>query len=299
MPAALSKYTMERKRRSIKLGLSDNRIFVSAPNQVIVVISEPESDLARYSCIDTTSLTSASRTSPNNVELRSTLTRQLPPLMMAGKKIGKNYERTLQHGDIKTLIERDCMEYSDYFKRAYPLPQNFKADEQIGGASSTEGDDPWMRKLFTACFDHHVRNGEQRIISELEIDTGDSQRRFKVDHLTPYFLRKIYGPSLVGNSFATEHQSDDAQSNGHGSAAKNETQILKHETNECIDFDEFFHDITDSADREIVKLEGRGTNRFSYIIGEIGQGKSLLRTYIADLIRVRSYSDPRISDRFS
>ena len=154
--------------------------------------------------------------------------------------------------------------FKDLFSRPVSiLHPNDKAEykEEINSMGSTK-DVREFQYLFSDCFNHHAEMHSSANDSSLEVIKGDPHRVISSDNLTSYFLENLYVIPKV-------HMTD-----SHDETEKNNNEVS---------FDDFVEMVTanpiTTSDKATHDL---GKNRRSYLIGNIGEGKT---TLIAKLLK--------------
>lgn len=108
-------------------------------------------------------------------------------------------------------------------------------------------------QLYADCFDHHIRPGMDLKDVPLTAINDDARRVITKDSLTARFINHHYTPPTISET---------------SNAAPEDIGANQ------ITFTQFVTLITNTAQSE--RRSGKGSNRFSYLVGAIGIGKSLL-----------------------
>lgn len=160
-------------------------------------------------------------------------------------------------------------QYSDFFIRPISTLCEESKGEYIEEIKSLnfEKDDVQLQYLFSDSFTHHTKlNCLGKEIISLELLKNDPKRIISEDDLTKYFIRKIYNhPSIYNTDSYNEYEKKQSK----------------------IDLSAFIslvsaNPITDYSNNNT----DLGTNRFSYLIGNVGDGKTTLIMKAIDEIHI-------------
>lgn len=126
-----------------------------------------------------------------------------------------------------------------------------------------------FQNLFADCFGHHVAQNLEAP-PHLTVQSNDSKRFVTADSITSYFIENLY---KVPGIYATANVK------------------INEETN--IDYDAFLARICDSpVTTQLNSADSMGSNRISFLVGDIGSGKSLLLSKVTrDILRMRKKLD--------
>ena len=146
------------------------------------------------------------------------------------------------------------MFYDEYFTRIEET-SNFNKNlynKKIEGYGKNEKD----KNLFEDCFSNHV-DFDNPLVDKLILNNSDNTRYIERDMLSSYFINKIYKVP----------------------------KILKYETNQEVDYENFAKNISESSYSKIYSNDfSLGSNRLRFIVGEVGEGKSALTKKVLSTI---------------
>jgi hypothetical protein len=158
--------------------------------------------------------------------------------------------------------------FFDFFSRPEQVRLELYQD-QLGAHVSNSPDAKKYQNLFCDVFGHHVLTYLDTP-SEIQIQLNDQRRFVSSDSLTSYFLDHLYKRPLIYENPNSDFADFDP-----------------------IPYDDFFRSVTDTP----ITGDGRasralGSNRLSYVVGEIGTGKSLFLTkLIRDVLIQQKHLD--------
>ncbi len=143
--------------------------------------------------------------------------------------------------------------YFDYFIRADHSISSY--EDRLGSSAkeSEQNEESKYQTLFSDAFGHHVQfNLDTPPI--LRIERNNARRFISNDSLSSYFLDKLYNPPKIYLSGNIRKRESDIRSFGHFLASISQSPVTK----------------------ENPEGDSEGSNLFTFLVGDIGTGKTLL-----------------------
>jgi len=165
--------------------------------------------------------------------------------------------------------------YFDFFTRAGHSIASY--EDRLGSSAkeSEQNEESKFQTLFSDAFGHHVHFNLD-VPAILKIERNNARRFISKDSLSSYFLDKLYNPPNIYLSGNLKKRESDLRSFGHFTASISQNPVTK----------------------ENPEGDTEGSNLFTFLVGEIGTGKTLLLCKVIREIKKRefeAYEDPSVS----
>ena len=162
--------------------------------------------------------------------------------------------------------------YFDYFTRAGHSIATY--EDRLGSSAkeSEQNEESKFQTLFSDAFWHHVHFNLD-VPAILKIERNNARRFISKDSLSSYFLDKLYKPPRIYLSGNLKKRESDLRSFAHFIASITQSPVTK----------------------ENPQGDAEGSNLFTFLVGDIGTGKTLLLCKAIREIKKKefeAYEDP-------
>lgn len=154
--------------------------------------------------------------------------------------------------------------FREFFRRPSGH-ENLEVYDDLVVSSDAPKDVAKFGQLYADCFGHHIQPEVDGRHDSLEVTLADNKRIIQSDNLTSRFVRHYYRPPIISR---TPNRSEAEQRDF------------------IIGLDEVVRFVTDTPMPSDWQASGNlGSNRFCYLIGDVGVGKTLLSMKLLDEVR--------------